>query len=99
VSWAGVGIVAIGSIGPQYQGLSPKAGTLVSVALRSSATIGNCTLALYNAGALIQSQVFPPGPSTIVFNAGYPAGALRELRLIPGLLASGVVDFTCRWRG
>ena len=99
MSWTGTGIVAVAGIGPQYQGLTPTAGTLVNITLRTAGAVGGVTFQLYNGGAALGVPIVcPVGPSTIPVNVGYPAGALRELRINPGLLATGAVDFTCTWR-
>jgi len=98
ISWSGPGIVAIASLGPQFQCLSPASGRLISASVRTAGTVGGITLALYVAGASVESHVYPAGPSTIAWSASYAAGQIRELRLVPGLLATGLVDITCRWR-
>lgn len=85
-------------MGPQYRALSPAAGTLVAVALEADPACGNITCDFFSNGALVESHVFPPGPSVIAYSGAYPLNALREIRVTPTLLFTGFIRLTARWR-
>ena len=101
LSWTDRTVSVVGSL-PPYVGLSPRAGTLDAITAWPATLLGPVTISFYVNGVFQEQHVFPAGVQTTQeYNAPYPAGAIREIRVAPagilGVVVAGFIEVTAAW--